>query len=258
LLYEGDEPGGERCAVRTAGSETGVQRCIPSVEGDKIVTVAVVQWETGTELGSSDPAVKSEKSGRGALIKLTNLGATSQFRNKKLRAGKKSRRQLLGTEVQVNGNKARALLDSGCEAELVLSTIFATSCGIHSHVDEYILVEFPDGTKLPSAAIENFKLCVAGVAHPVRAIVVELDSYEVILGKPWFTRHNPIVDSEAESAEHDGRWQVCGDRRVNGPALSRVPFHYQNLSDAVEKGGLTKGAGLLGSFEPDGSRPKSD
>jgi hypothetical protein len=32
------------------------------------------------------------------------------------------------------------------------------------------------------------------VAHPVRAIVVELASYEVILGKPWFTRHNPIVD----------------------------------------------------------------
>jgi hypothetical protein len=32
------------------------------------------------------------------------------------------------------------------------------------------------------------------VAHPVRAIVVDLASYEVILGKPWFTRHNPIVD----------------------------------------------------------------
>jgi hypothetical protein len=32
------------------------------------------------------------------------------------------------------------------------------------------------------------------VAHPVRAIVVELASYEVILGKAWFSRHNPIVD----------------------------------------------------------------
>jgi Retroviral aspartyl protease len=94
----------------------------------------------------------------------------------------------------VNGNLARALLDPGCEAELVLSTSFATSYGIHSHVDEDILVEFPDGTKVPSAAIENVNLCVAGVAYPVRAIVVELASYEVILGKPWFTRHNPIVD----------------------------------------------------------------
>jgi hypothetical protein len=87
----------------------------------------------------------------------------------------------------VNGNHARALLDPGCEAELFLPTSFATSCGIHSHVDEDILVEFPDGTKEPSGAIENVNLCVAGVAHPVRAIVVELASKEVILGKPWFT-----------------------------------------------------------------------
>jgi Retroviral aspartyl protease len=100
----------------------------------------------------------------------------------------KSSRKLLGTEVQANGNHARALLDSGCEAELNLSTSFATSCGISSHVDEDILVEFPDGTKVPSAAIKNVNLCVAGVAHPVRALVVDLASYEVILGKPWFTR----------------------------------------------------------------------
>jgi hypothetical protein len=110
--------------VKTAGSETGVQRCIPSVDGDKISAVAVVQSETGTELGSSDPTVLCEKSGRGALIKLTNIGTTSQFRNKKCRAGKKSSRQLLGTEVQVNGNQARDLLDPGCEADLVLSPQF--------------------------------------------------------------------------------------------------------------------------------------
>jgi hypothetical protein len=101
VLYEGDEPGGERCAVRTAGSGTGVQRGTPSVEGDKIGAVAVLQNETGTELGSSYQAVNSEKSDRGALIKLNNLGATSQFRNEKRRAGKKSSRQFLGTEVQV-------------------------------------------------------------------------------------------------------------------------------------------------------------
>jgi Retroviral aspartyl protease len=95
----------------------------------------------------------------------------------------------------VNGNHARALLDPGCESELVLSTSFAISFGIHSHVDEEILVEFPDGTKIPSAAIENVNLCVAGVAHPVRTIVLELASYEVLLGKPWFTRHKWIGDS---------------------------------------------------------------
>jgi hypothetical protein len=99
-----------------------------------------VPWEAGAELGSSDQNVVVEKSDRGALIKLTNLGATSQFRNKYGRAGKKSSWQLLGTDVQVDGYKARELLDPGCEAELVLSTSFATQCGMHSQVDEEKLV----------------------------------------------------------------------------------------------------------------------
>jgi hypothetical protein len=49
---------GERWAVWKAGSETGAQRCITSVEGDKIGALFVVQSETGTELGSLDAAKK--------------------------------------------------------------------------------------------------------------------------------------------------------------------------------------------------------
>ena len=191
---EGDEPGGDRCADLTAGSETGARRDIPSSVVELEGARDAVPWEAGAELGSSDPTVVVEKSDRGALIKLTSLGATSQFRNKYGRAGRKSSRQLLGTDVQVEGYKARALLDPGCEAELVLSTSFATQCGMHSQVDEETLVEFADGTRVPSTSIENVSLSVAGVSHPVRAVVVELAAYEVILGKPWFTRHNPIVD----------------------------------------------------------------
>jgi hypothetical protein len=70
-----------------------VKCCIPSVEGDKISAGAVVQSEKGTELGISDQAVKCVKSDRRALIKLTNLGAESQIRKKKRRAGKKFIRQ---------------------------------------------------------------------------------------------------------------------------------------------------------------------
>jgi hypothetical protein len=106
-----------------------------------------------------------------------------QFRNKYGRAGKKSSRQLLGTYVQVDGYKARALLDPGCEAELVLSTSFATQCGMSSQVDEETLVEFAEGTRVPSTFIENVSLSFTGVSHPVRAVVVELAAYGVILGK---------------------------------------------------------------------------
>jgi hypothetical protein len=95
MYNEGDEPGGERRAELTAGGETGARR-----DGQYI---DAVRGEAGTELGSSDPQKIEEKSDRGALIKLTNLGATSQFRKKSGRAGKKSSRQLLGTDAQVDG-----------------------------------------------------------------------------------------------------------------------------------------------------------
>jgi hypothetical protein len=52
VVYEGDEPGGERCAVWTTESETGVQRCIPSVAGDKISALAVVLSETAPSWGA--------------------------------------------------------------------------------------------------------------------------------------------------------------------------------------------------------------
>jgi hypothetical protein len=66
VVFEGDEPGGKRCAVWTAGSETTMKRCISSVAGDKRGEVAVVQSETGTELGSSEPAVAMREVGQGS------------------------------------------------------------------------------------------------------------------------------------------------------------------------------------------------
>jgi hypothetical protein len=100
---EGDERVGDRCADLTAGSETGARHYIPSIVVDVEDGRDAVPWEDGTGLGSSDPTKIVEKSDRGALIKLTNLGETSQFRKRNGRAGKKSSRQLLGTDVQVDG-----------------------------------------------------------------------------------------------------------------------------------------------------------
>jgi hypothetical protein len=60
-------------------------------------------------------------------------------------------------------------------------------------VDENILVEYPEGTEVPSAAVENVSLLVAGMARIVRAIVAGLFSDELIIGNPWITTHEPIV-----------------------------------------------------------------
>jgi hypothetical protein len=97
-----------------------MQRCIPSVDGEKIGAAAVVRSGTGTELWSSYTEVHIERSDRGALIKLINLGATSQFRNEK-RLAEKNSRQLLGTEVKVKGSdRIRYILGLKCKTFLTL------------------------------------------------------------------------------------------------------------------------------------------
>jgi hypothetical protein len=125
--------------------------------------------------------------------------------------------------VQVDGFEARALLDPGCEAELVLLKRFATQCGMHYQVDEEKLVEFADGTRVPSTSIKNVTLSVAGVSHPVRAVVVELAAYGVILGKTWFTRHNTIVDWRRHGLRFviDGRTVVVDESASPQRELSK-------------------------------------
>jgi hypothetical protein len=76
-------------------------------------------------------------------------------------------------------------------------------------------------------------MCVEGVAHTVRAIVVELASYEVILGKPWFTRHDPILDwrwhrlkmtVDGKSVEIDASWdpQCQGSHSITRIAATQL------------------------------------
>jgi hypothetical protein len=55
-----------------------------------------------------------------------------------------------------------------------------------------------------------------------------------VLGKPWFTRHNQIVDWRRQRL----RMTVYGKSLEIDASMDRQchPSHYQNLSDAVEKG----------------------
>jgi hypothetical protein len=99
---------------------------------------------------------------------------------------------------------------------------------MHSQVDEETLVEFTEGTRVPSTSIENVSLTVAGVSHPVRAVVVKLAAYEVILGKPSFTRHEPIVDWRRHELRvvTDGRTVVvdasAGPQRESSKNITRI------------------------------------
>jgi hypothetical protein len=252
----------------TAGSETGARRGGQSIEMDVEVANDAVHGEAGTELGSSYPPKIVERPDRGSLIKLMNFGATSQSRKKSGRAGRKSSRQLLGTDVQVDGFEARALLDPGFEAELVLSNSFVAQCEKNSQVDEETLVEFSHGTRVPSTSIENFSLIVAVLSYPVRAVVVELVAYEVILGKPWFTRHNQIVDWRRHELRLviDGRTVVvdasASPQRDSSKDITRIsatqfkkvvrrqePVYMFHLFQIGEDADPEKGSRLLDAWE---------
>jgi hypothetical protein len=55
---------------------------------------------------------------------------------------------------------------------------------MHSQVDEEKLLEFADGTRVPSATIKSVSLSFAGVSHPVRTLFVWMAAYEIIEAPP--------------------------------------------------------------------------
>jgi hypothetical protein len=75
---------------------------------------------------------------------LTNLSPTDD---------RFARRSLLGTTVTVYGQDVVALLDSGCEAKLVLSRRFADSHQIpHQPISR--VVGLPDGSRIAASRTE--------------------------------------------------------------------------------------------------------
>jgi Aspartyl protease len=86
-----------------------------------------------------------------------------------------ARRSLLGTTVTVGGQDVVALLDSGCEAKLVLSRRFADSNQIQ-HRPISRVVGLPDGSRIAASRAERISLTIAGSSEEVSAIVVDVDS----------------------------------------------------------------------------------
>jgi len=157
------------------------------VDGPLSQGASVDQVGAGSPVGS----FPSQTTGsQGALIRLSRLGSPEAV----ARAGVElSQSTLLGAEVRVNGHVLKALLDPGCEAEVVLSSRLASKIGVRCEA-RGLRVELPDGTLLAATQSDPVDLEVSGLRSSIRAVVVELSAYEVILGKPWFTKFNPTVN----------------------------------------------------------------
>jgi gag-polyprotein putative aspartyl protease len=103
-----------------------------------------------------------------------------------------SKRNLLGTSVSIQGKRTTALLDSGCEAKLVISKKFADRQGIcYTPISRE--VGLPDGSKMAASRSDPVDLTVAGVTRQESAVVVDLAAFDCILGLPWLEDLNPVI-----------------------------------------------------------------
>jgi predicted aspartyl protease/transposase InsO family protein len=102
-------------------------------------------------------------------------------------------KNLLGTSVTVQGRRTTALVDTGCEAKMVLSRRFADRIGV-SYTPIAREVGLPDGSRMAAARSSLITLEVAGVTRQETAVVLDLVAFDCILGLPWLEELNPVIN----------------------------------------------------------------
>jgi hypothetical protein len=161
---------------------------------------------------------------------LTNLSSTDcRF----------ARRSLLGTTVTVDGQDFVALLDSGCEAKLVLSRRFADNHQIQ-HRPISRVVGLQDGSRIAASRTEPISLAIAGSSEEVSAIVVEMVAFDCILGLPWLQAVNPVVGWEQKTLllpTDQGMVEVdMSSDRCRPGLLTPTPLTVSQLLEVAKEG----------------------
>jgi hypothetical protein len=104
--------------------------------------------------------------------------------------------QLLGIGVLLSGKMVTALVDSGCEAELIISRRFAQKHGIAAAETARSCsgIALPDETILGATETDSLELDAGGVKSTCKALVIDITAYDCIVGRPWLDKHNPHIN----------------------------------------------------------------
>jgi Retroviral aspartyl protease len=104
--------------------------------------------------------------------------------------------RLLGISVLLSGRDVTALVDSGCEAELIISRRFAEKHGIAAAETARSCsgIALPDETILEATETDSLELDAGGVKSTCKALVIEITDYDCIVGRPWLDKYNPHVN----------------------------------------------------------------
>jgi predicted aspartyl protease len=110
--------------------------------------------------------------------------------------GQFSQRKLLGARINLDNHELVALVDSGCEVELVLSRRLADQLRIgYSPISREVIL--PDGTRMTAARTNQIALDIAGSHKNLTAVVVDMVAFDCILGLPWLDAASPVVNWKA-------------------------------------------------------------
>jgi predicted aspartyl protease len=132
-----------------------------------------------------------------------------------------NRRHLLGAKIRLNYYGLVALIDSGCEVEIVLFRKLSDKLGVpHTLISRE--VGLPDGTRMAAARPSTVSLDVAGSRKDITAVVVDMVAFDCILGLPWLDAANPVINRQTRILLLPGAEGPVEVNLNHNPCRSRV------------------------------------
>ena len=102
--------------------------------------------------------------------------------------------QLIVFDCLVQGKPARAMLDSGATRN------FLSHSFVHQHklptstLQHPLRVRLADGSIMKTAeCIPSASFMVGDYSEELDLVLAQIDAFDLILGKPWLTKHNPTI-----------------------------------------------------------------
>lgn len=98
----------------------------------------------------------------------------------------------------------KALLDSGASHNFISESFAQTNPQICNLIEPATssAIHAVDGAKLKTVGrIASAKLNLGSLKETINAYVIPIEKYDIIVGKPWLTKHNPIIDWRSHRVE---------------------------------------------------------
>ena len=153
--------------------------------------------------------------------------------------------RLMAVEMKIADARTNALIDSGCEAEMLLSRKFADKIGVLYEAGT-VRTRLPDGTVLATFRTKNLSCEIGGIQYETKAYVVDIDAYTCILGRPWLSRFNPIVNWKKNKmliAEGKHKHEVDASREPSSMLNQKLKIEQVSAKQIVR--GMRKGLNPL-------------